>query len=120
MILRVAGLQTAHMGRLVEVAGEAAVIGFPSWQLGRIADVGSGRGFGVLGPGSVAGFARPAFPAARLLSFHEVVRIFAESIEDVFVAGLAGLRSGVTRRLSRGRDWDRDRVLCGAGKERSK
>ena len=55
----------------------------------------------MLASGPVAGFAGLGFEATLLVAFHLVVGILLESVEDIFVAHLAGFRPDVFCRLVR-------------------
>ena len=67
-------------------------------QLRWIPDVGRDRRLGVLLPGPVARFAGSPFESSSSCPcIHHVVRTLRERLGDVFVTGLAGLRSGVGR-----------------------
>ena len=67
---------------------------------------------------TVAGFTTVVLPAAPRIAFYGVVRSLLKFIEDLFVAGLAGLRAGVARRPCRWRWSSGCREACGPSEER--
>ena len=62
LMAAVPALNPAGMGECVLVAAEANALRFRRLDLGRIHDVGGGRGLGVLASRTVAGLARPPSP----------------------------------------------------------
>src|ERR1017187_8021383 len=90
---------TSHMGRLIQMAGEADLVRRRGSDLRRIADIGCGHRFRVFTSRTVAGFAGFGFKAALFVGFHLVVRILLKCVKDVLVARLAGLGADEFRRL---------------------
>ena len=101
LVLRVAALDAADVGGLIQMALQAIAIGFGGGQVGGIDDVRLVGRLGMLAAGTVAGFAGFGFPAAAFLGIDQLVRILLEGVVDVFVARLAGFRADVGRRGER-------------------
>src|SRR5437764_1025016 len=54
LVFGMTAINAAHVGGLVQMAGEAALVGSGRLQLGRLDDVGGAHGFGVLAARSMA------------------------------------------------------------------
>jgi hypothetical protein len=85
------------VGVLVEMAGEAVLVGIRSGKTPRIHDVLGGRRFGVFTSRAVARLAGLALPLAAGTELHGVMRVFLKRVEDILVTGLAGFRPDVLR-----------------------
>ena len=105
LVFRMAALQPADVGRLIQMAGEADFIGLGGGEFRRIADLRRICRFGVLLTGPVTRFANAPLPTALLVRIDYVMRAFRDCIVDVLVANLAGVRAGIARGklLSEGR-----------------
>ena len=90
LVFGMTAINASDMGGLVQMAGEAELVGFGGLEFGRVADVGGGHRFGVFAAGSMARFAGFGLPAALLIGFHDLVRVLLKGVEDIFVASLAG------------------------------
>jgi len=116
VILGVTTRNAANGSAHVEVAGQADPFGLRGFQLGRLANVGGVGGFGVHRSRAVAGLTTVVFPAPARITFDHEVGTLLELVEDLFVAGLAGIRAGVGRRLGRRRGRG-CREACGPSEE---
>jgi hypothetical protein len=66
LVIDVAALDAARVGRFIQMAGEAGLAGFRRRKLSGIPDIVRGSRFGVFTSGAMAGFARLALPPAFL------------------------------------------------------
>ena len=89
-VIAVAALQASDVGGLVEMAGEAGLVGGRGGELGGIADESCVARAGVQRTHAVAGFTAASFESAFGGDLDDVVGTLQERIVDVFVAGLAG------------------------------
>jgi hypothetical protein len=91
----------SHMGGLIQMAGEADLVGRRGSELRGIADIGRASIPRACFPdrGRIRRLCR--FKSALLVGFHLVVRVLLEGVEDVLVARLAGFGADVFRRLRR-------------------
>src|SRR5579864_8372990 len=87
LILGVAALQPADVGRIVQVTGKADLVRRRGSQLRWIANIVGRGGFGVLLRGPMAGFARPPLPTALLVGVLYMMRTLGEGDRNVFVTG---------------------------------
>jgi len=99
LVFGMSAVDSSHVGGLIEMAGEAELVGLRGLELGGLPDIGGIHGFRVLASGAMAGLAGVVFKAAFLVLFHYLVGVFLEGVEDVFVAPLAGGRADEFRRL---------------------
>ncbi len=99
LVARVAGFQPAHMSRLIQVASHANFVGCHCSDLRRIANIIRRKRLGVFLRRAMAGFAGLVHPTSFFVRIHNMMRTLLESVVDVFVAGLADLRSYVRCRL---------------------
>src|SRR5208337_4201962 len=106
LIFRVAALQPAGVGRLIEVTVQANLVGCRRGEFGWIANIRGGNCFGVLLRRSVAGFAGLPFETSLSVRVDNMMRTLGKRVVDVFMASLTGLRPGIRR----------CRLLCGCGK----
>ena len=98
LILRVAALETPHVGRLIQMAGQTDLVGHGRSQFCWIPDV-IGRGpLGVCLTPAVTGLARPALPSSLGVRIDGAMRARGEPVIDILVTDLASLRTGVARR----------------------
>ncbi len=88
----VAALDASGKCRLVQMTRQTGAVRLRRRELRRIADIRGGRRFGVFSPRPVTRFAGLCDAA---------VRVFLESLPDIFVARQACLRAHITRLLSR-------------------
>src|SRR4051812_47031333 len=99
LVLGMTTIKTPEVGRLILMAGEANLVGFAGFQLGRLPDIRRRYGFGVFTARTMAALTRFGVEMTFLIGFHYLVRVLLECIEDILVAHLAGSRSDVFRRL---------------------
>ena len=83
-------INPSHVGGLIEMAGEAELVGGRGLQLGRLHDVRRAHGFGMLAARAMARFTGFGFKAAFLAGLDYLMRILLKGVENVFVATLAG------------------------------
>jgi hypothetical protein len=83
------------VGGLIEVAGEADLVGFGGLELGRVQDIGSDGRIRVLASRTMAGFAGPGSPAVLISDVHLFMRVLLKGIEELLMAQLAGLGADV-------------------------
>src|SRR6266566_1034585 len=93
LVLGVTGRDAASRCALIQVAGKARTIHFTRRQFGRVMNVVSRRGLGVLGPGAMTGFAALLFPATAGAGLDGEVRSLLKVVVDFFVAYLASIRT---------------------------
>jgi len=97
LILGMAALQAANMGRLIQVACQADFVGRERGQLRGIFDIFRRRRFRMFLSGAVARFASLPFPTTLGVRFHLMVGILGEGIVDILVTRLACLRPNSRR-----------------------
>src|SRR5271166_3991451 len=94
LIVGVAAFQASGLRGLVQMAGEANLVGRRRVKLPRIADV-VGRGpFGMHLSGAVTSFARAGLPSFFGVRLQPIMRAFDEAVVDVLVTDLASVRPG--------------------------
>ena len=103
LVLQMAALDPPGVRLLVQVALQADLVRPGRRQLRRIPDVVGGGGLFVLFAATVAGLARPSFPAARGLRLDKMMRIPLEGLGKVVVTRLARIRAHVAGGLVLGR-----------------
>ena len=120
LIFRMAAFETAHVGRLIQMAGETDLVCSRGYELRWIADVGGRRRFCVHLRGSMAGLAAASHPAAFCVGFDRLVGAFDEPVIDILVTDLADFRADVTRGESSGRSSRSLRVRSQFGRDQQK
>ncbi len=112
--LSVARHDASKAGGVVQVTGEANLVGFGRRQLRGLADVFRVGAIGVLSAGPVAGLAGLRGPSGDLSVSTVKCRRFCKAVVDFFVADFARVGSGIAgfERGSRGCLW---RGSCGGG-----
>ena len=98
LILRMAALQAADMGRLIQVASQTDFVRGLRCEFGGIADVLSRCRFGMFLSRTVAGLAGLPFPTTLGISVYLVMRIPGERVVDILVTGQAGFGAYIGRR----------------------
>src|SRR5258708_7158226 len=98
LILRMAALQTADVGWLIQMAGETDFVRRLRREFRRIADVLRRRRFCVFLSGAVARFAGLPFPSTLGIRLYLMMRIPGEGVVDILVTGQAGFGAYIGRR----------------------
>ena len=94
-------LDPSYVGRLIQVAGKAALIGLRGAELRGITYVIGGSRLHVFARGPVTGFTRLCRSPSLFVYVYYSVRILLKGSVNVFVTCLAGLRPDVLRSLLR-------------------
>ena len=107
LVLHVAAFEAPNLRRLVQMTGEADLIGGRSGELARITNIRRRCRRDVFLPRTMARFAGTSFEPASFLGFDGVMRALLKGVVYVAVAGLAHFRTDIAgrkcglRRLSR-------------------
>src|SRR5581483_1981978 len=98
LVTRMAALNAPGVRRLVEVAFQADLIGAGGREPPRVADVVRRSRFDMRAPRSMASLAALPLPRTFLARLESPVGTFPQSIENIFVAGLARFGAGIGSR----------------------